>query len=164
MNTTQAIQATSQTSDMVFKTYVSDLEDADLMRRPHGACNHVAWQLGHLISAECQLLNMLKPGAAPELPAGFTDAHNKDACGNDEPAAFLSKQEYLDLYDKVREATRAALETVSDADLDAPNPKDDMREMFPTVGSMFVLVATHPLMHAGQLVPLRRELGKPIVI
>jgi hypothetical protein len=36
--------------------------------------------------------------------------------------------------------------------------------MFPTMASMFILTATHPLMHAGQFVPVRRALGKPVVI
>jgi hypothetical protein len=29
---------------------------------------------------------------------------------------------------------------------------------------MFILIATHPMMHAGQFVPVRRALGKPVAI
>jgi hypothetical protein len=36
--------------------------------------------------------------------------------------------------------------------------------MFPTVGHIYLLIATHQLMHAGQFVPVRRALGKPVVI
>ena len=39
-----------------------------------------------------------------------------------------------------------------------------LRRRFPTVGSIFTLIATHPMMHAGQFVVVRRQLGKPIVI
>lgn len=164
MNAPQAIQAVAATSDMVFKSYVGDLSDSDLMNRPHPGCNHVAWQLGHLIAAECDLLNMLRAGTAPELPAGFAEKHSKDMTGDNNAANFLSKDEYVGLYDKVRAATRAALDSVTEAELDLPNPKEGFRQMFPTVGSMYVLLATHPMMHAGQIVPVRRELGKPIVI
>lgn len=164
MNAIQAIQAMAATSDMVFKSYVADLEDADLMHRPHGGCNHLAWQIGHLIASECMLLNMLQPGAAPELPAGFAEKHSKETTGDDDASNFHTKQEYLDLYDKVRAATHAAVESVSEADLDAPNPSERMKESFPTIGSMYVLTASHPMMHAGQFVPVRRELGKPVVI
>jgi hypothetical protein len=149
---------------MVLKSYVGDLSDADLLKRPHAGCNHLAWQLGHLIAAECQLLNMLRPGTAPELPAGFAEQHSKERTADDNAANFFTKDEYLALYDKVREATHAALDTVTDPELDQPNPKEDFRSMFPTVGSMYVLLATHPMMHAGQFVPVRRELGKPVVI
>lgn len=164
MNAIQAIQATAATSDMVLKSYLGDLDDADLLKRPHPGCNHLAWQIGHLIASECMLLEMVKPGAAPELPEGFAEKHSKETVGEDDPASFHTKQEYFDLFDKVRAATRAAIESVSEADLDAPNPSERMKERFPTVGSMYVLTATHPMMHVGQFVPVRRELGKPVVI
>ena len=56
MNAMQAIQACSETSSMIVKSYIGDLEDADLFVRPGEGCNHLAWQLGHLISAECRLI------------------------------------------------------------------------------------------------------------
>ena len=164
MNTREAIQSAADTSMMILKSYVGDLEDADLLVRPGEGCNHIAWQLGHLISAECNLLNMIKPGAAIELPEGFAEKHNKEACGSDDPADFCTKEEYLELYERARAATAAVLETMSDSDLDAPTSDERFSKMFPTVGSMFVLTACHPMMHAGQFVPVRRAQGKPIVI
>jgi hypothetical protein len=151
------------TSSMVLKSYVGDLTDAELLRRPGPGCNHVAWQLGHLISSCCSLVDSLVPGAAPKLPEGFAAAHSKETVGSDDPAKFRTKQEYLDLYDKVHAAAMEALARQSEADLDKPGP-ENFRSMFPTAGAMWVLVATHPLMHAGQIVPLRRALGKPVVI
>jgi hypothetical protein len=133
------------------------------MIRPGKGCNHLAWQLGHLITAEVGLLNSICPGAAPELPAGFEAQHDKATVGIDDPAKFCSKQQYLDLVQKVRAATTAALEKIPDADLDLPSP-ERLRNMFPTVGSVFMLIGSHPMMHAGQLVPVRRALGKPVVI
>lgn len=164
MNAIEVIRLTAATSDMVVNTYLADLEDADLLRRPHPECNHLAWQLGHLIAAECDLLNLLQPGAAPGLPEGFAEAHSREMIGNDDATQFHSKAEYLALYEKVRAVSRDALASVSEADLGAPNPKEDFRQMFPTVGSMYVLTATHPMMHVGQWVPVRRTLGKPIAI
>lgn len=164
MNAIEAIQATAATSDMVLKSYVGDLDDADLLKRPHAGCNHLAWQLGHLISAECDLLNMVKPGAAPALPEGFVEKHAKDQCACDDPTQFSTRDEYLALYDQVRAVTHEALKTLSEADLDKPNPNEGWREMFPTVGSICILSATHPMMHVGQFVPVRREAGKPVLI
>ena len=62
MNAKDAIRSSANLSSMVLKTYVSDLDDADLMRRPGDGCNHLAWQLGHLISSEVQLLENVAPG------------------------------------------------------------------------------------------------------
>jgi hypothetical protein len=147
----------------VLKTYVSDLTDADLLRRPGPGCNHLAWQLGHLIASESQLLNSISPGAGGELPAGFVEQHSKNTIGVDDPMAFCTKQQYLDLFDNVRAATKAALDKFPDADFEKPSP-ENFRKMFPTLGDLFTLIATHPMMHAGQVVPVRRALGKPVVI
>ncbi len=163
MNAQDAIRATLETSSMVLKSYLDDLSDADLMCRPGKGCNHVAWQLGHLIVSECNLLEAIQPGASAELPAGFAEKHSKETCCEDDPKKFCTKQEYLDLFDKVHAASLAALEKTTEADLDAESP-EEFRKMFPTVGVIYVLIATHGMMHAGQLVPLRRELGKPVVI
>ena len=110
MNAKDAIRSSANLSTMVLKTYISDLDDADLMRRPGEGCNHLAWQLGHLISSEVQLLNMVAPGQGTELPAGFADAHSKEACNNDDPASFHGKQTYVELFDKVRAASLAAVD------------------------------------------------------
>lgn len=164
MNTREAIQANAETSMMILKSYLEDLDDADLMRRPGEGCNHIAWQLGHLIAAECNLLNMIKPGAAIDLPEGFAEKHSKETTGDDNPEHFHTKAEYLELYDKARAATAAALAETTDEELDAATPDENFGKMFPTIGSMYVLTASHPLMHAGQFVPIRRALGKPVVI
>jgi hypothetical protein len=147
----------------VLNKYIGDLGDADLMRRPAAGCNHLAWQLGHLISSESQLVDSICPGKGGKLPEGFTAAYSKEAREVDDPAKFHTKKEYEDLFAKVRAATVAALQELPDAQLDAPGP-EMFRKRFPRVGDLFNLIATHPLMHAGQFVIVRRQLGKPIVI
>ncbi len=101
--------------------------------------------------------------ASPELPEGFAEKHSKEQTGNDNAADFCTKQEYLDLFEKVHAASKAALASVSETDLDAPAP-EKLRKMFPTMGHAWILLATHDMMHAGQFVPVRRQLGKPVVI
>jgi len=157
-----AIRAAADTSLMVFKGYLADLEDADLMRRPGEGCNHLAWQIGHLTASEVSLLESICPGKAAELPSGFAEAHSKETAGSDDPTKFLSKDEYLALMDKVRAATMEALDEIPDEQLDAPAP-ESFRSFCPTVGHLFTLIATHHMMHAGQIVPVRRQLGKPVV-
>ncbi len=148
---------------MVLKSYFGDLSDADLMHRPGPSCNHLAWQLGHLISSESSLVNMVVPGAGLVLPDGFAEKHTKEKVGSNDPAQFCTKQEYLDLFEKSHTASIAALDACPEATLDLPSP-EGIRSLVPTMGGLFVLIATHTMMHAGQFVPVRRTLGKPIVI
>jgi len=163
MNTQDAIRATLECSQMVLSSYFSDMSDAELLSRPGEDCNHLAWQLGHLISSECNLLEMVAPGSAPELPDGFKEAHDKENKDCDDASQFCSKEKYLELFEKVHAATLAALAKCSDTDLDKPGP-EAFQPMFPTIGHVYVLIATHGMMHAGQFVPVRRKLGKPILM
>lgn len=163
MNTFDAIKQTYGFGQMVLNGYLGDLSDADLMVRPADGCNHIAWQLGHLICSESNLLEMVVPGAAASLPEGFESNHSKENAGSDDAALFLTKAEYMELFQKTQAATFAALEGLSDSDLDQPGP-ESMKDFCPTVGSLFILIATHVMMHVGQIVPLRRKLDKPIVM
>lgn len=163
MNVKDAIRQTFGLSNAVLSAYIGDLTDAELMQRANPGCNHVAWQLGHLIASEVGLLNAIQAGAGPELPAGFAEQHSKDKTGSNNPADFCTKQQYLELAEQVHAATLKLLDDYPEADLDSPSP-EHLRGMFPTMGMVFLLIATHPMMHAGQFVPVRRALGKPVVI
>lgn len=163
MDTREAIRATLDASMLVLKSYVGDFTDSELRSRPGPGCNHVAWQLGHVISANCFLLDLIQPGAAPELPAGFAEKHSVEAAAIDDSAQFYTKQQYLELFGKLNDAIISAVNQQTLEDLDRPAP-ERFRAAFPTVGHMYILLATHPLMHAGQFVPVRRALGKPVVI
>jgi hypothetical protein len=139
--------------------YVQDLTDAELMLRPVPGMNHMAWQLGHLISSSSEMLGMIgQPGVA--LPAGFAEAHSKEAASCDDPKKFATKAVYLDLTEKVKAATVAAIEAVPDNKLEEASP-EGMREYAPTTAAVLTLLGTHWLMHSGQFVAVRRKLGKP---
>lgn len=163
MNGKQAIKAALGFSSLVLGKYTDDLSDQDLLKRPGVGCNHLAWQLGHLIAAEAGLLQMVAPGTVVELPAGFKEKHEKTNAGSDKPEDFCTRAEYMQLFDKVHAATTAALDATPDASLDAPS-SGNFQQLFPTQGHVWMLIATHGLMHAGQFVPVRRALGKPVVI
>lgn len=163
MNTKDAIKAAGDMSLFVLKKYVDDFSDAELLQRPSPGCNHLAWQLGHLISSEIFLVNGVAPGVKIELPPGFIEHHDKKNAASDDPAQFLKREEYVALFDRVRAETYKALDGLPDAKLDDPSP-ENFRKFFPTVGHMFTLITTHPLMHAGQFAVVRRNIGKPVVI
>ncbi|MCM2374387.1 DinB family protein [Aporhodopirellula aestuarii] len=163
MNAIEVLKQIYSTSQMVMSSYVSDLTDEELLTRPNENCNHIAWQLGHLIVAENQLLQSVVPGHSVELPDGFAEHHAKENATSNDASQFLSKDGYLELFAKMKESTFAALDALSEEDLDKPGP-EHLASMFPTVGSVLGLVSTHVMMHVGQFVPVRRALGKPVII
>ena len=152
----QALDSTRRVLGML----LDDLSDADLLVRPVPGANHIAWQLGHLILSEHRLLATLPGVAAPSLPDGFADRHSAPASRLDPPQGFLGKAAYLELYGTVREGTLAALDRLPDADLDRPNT-GPMAPIAPNLGGLFLLMASHSMLHAGQFSVVRRALGKP---
>ena len=109
------------------------------------------------------LLESVCPGKSFTLPAGFAEKHAKENNGSDDASQFCTKSEYLDLIRKMQASLKSALADVSESQLDEPAP-ERFRSFFPTVGNMYLLIANHLLMHAGQIAVVRRQLGKPVVI
>ncbi|MGC3966740.1 MAG: DinB family protein [Pirellulales bacterium] len=163
MNTKDSLKMAGDMSLFVLKKFIADVSDEELLNRPAPGCNHLAWQLGHVISSEVYLLNSIAPGAKIDFPPGFVENHAKGNKASDDPAQFLKRDEYVALFDQVRAATYEALDAMPDSKLDEPGP-EAFRSVFPTVGHVAMLVMTHPLMHSGQFAVSRRNLGKPIVI
>jgi uncharacterized damage-inducible protein DinB len=146
------------------QTYLGDLSDKDLTVRPVPNANHIAWQLAHLIMAEKFLLASELPGTAyPDPPAAIATLGNERTGKVDPPEGYLSKAQYLEWFNKMRAATIAAVDKLTDADLDKP-VKNEMAKYAPKLGDLLILTATHTLMHGGQFTVVRRALNKPIVM
>src|SRR5205823_3653372 len=142
MNAREAIKLSIDGGNMVSLEYLKDLTDEELMHRPHPGCNHINWQMGHLIVSENNLINQVMPGAMPALPAGFAEKYTKDTAKSDDRKSFASKAELMAVYQKQRDATLAALAKQTDADLDKPTSMP----WAPNVASVFSLQGGHWLM------------------
>jgi len=163
MHAKDVIRNTIEMSDRIFGRYLDDLSDADLLVRPVEGMNNTAWQIGHLIMSERSMLESIKPGSSPALPEGFDEGHGREKFTENDPAKFLPLAKYRELWKAQRDATYAVLETLSDDELDAPSD-ERFRKFIPTVGGVMNMIGSHVLMHAGQLVAVRRLTNKPVVI
>ena len=161
MNTHEAIQGSLKLAREITDMLLADLSDDDLLVRPVPEANHIAWQLGHLISSEHHMMSELPESDMPALPDGFAEKYSKETSKSDDANHFESKQTYLDLYGKVRKGTLATLERLSDDRMGEPAP-EAYREMFKTVGGLVSLQASHELVHLGQYSVVRRKLGKAV--
>jgi uncharacterized damage-inducible protein DinB len=163
MKANQVLETALNSTQFLTNQYLNDLSDADLLVRPVSGANHIAWQLGHVIASEINLVRSQLPETPyPELPAGFAQQHAMEMAKQEPTKGFLSKQQYVDLFNRVREATKAAVAKLSDADLDRPT-SGNMAQFAPTLGAFLMLVANHTMMHAGQFSVVRRKLDKPIL-
>lgn len=144
-------------SEEMCKGSLADLTDAELFHRPAPACNHINWQVGHLIVAEHNLIAKEFPSALPPLPAGFAEKYTKETAKLDDPKAFATKAELLAVHEKQRAATLAALDKTTEAELARP-----LEGWTPNVAALFEAAAGgHWMMHLGQWSVIRRQLGRP---
>lgn len=158
MNAKDAVRFSLGNADFFVDRYLSDITQPELLARAAPDANHIAWQLGHLISAECRLVEAAT-GVKTALPEGFAERHGKDTAASDNAADFLAKEEYQALAKEIRAATLRALEGVSESDLDKP-VSGRVPPFVKTAGDCFMLVGNHWILHAGQWVVLRRKLGR----
>jgi uncharacterized damage-inducible protein DinB len=158
----EAIQRALQSTQQLLGMYLGDMSDQDLLVRPVPNANHIGWQIGHLIASEQEMVKILPGARFPELPTGFVEQHKPANAGTEPPKGFATKAQYLDLFNKTRAATLAALDKLTDADLDRPTT-GPMAQWAPTLGALLLLTANHTMMHAGQFTVVRRKLGKPVI-
>ncbi len=132
-----------------------------LLVRPVPGANHIAWQLGHLVSTEHKLLVETPEAHAPGLPDGFSESYTAESSKSDDPSKFETKDRYLELYDAVRAGTNALLDQLSVDDLNRPAP-EFIKAVAPTLGEAIGLQALHEMMHVGQFSVVRRKEGLPV--
>ena len=162
MTPKDVIKNTIDMSQELLTTYVNDLSDEDLMVRVVPAANHIAWQLGHLVTGEHQM--MTTAGfEMPPLPEGLEESNTKETSKSDNPGKFHKKEQYRKWLQEQRTGTLAVLDKTPESDLDKPTP-ESMHSYAPTVGAAFNMIGVHVLMHVGQFVAVRRKLDKPVLI
>jgi hypothetical protein len=143
------------------KMTIADMTDAELMQRPAPAANHGAWNFGHALYSEHEMLTGI--GAKlPELPPRFGEIYANRNCKSDNAAEFLKKDQMIPLFDKVHAAAVAFVKTLKPEDLNKPSP-ESMRGYAPTWADIVLLQLGHFGMHIGQIQVVRRKLGKPVL-
>ncbi len=160
MNARDVLKIGIDMGRMITTSYLEDLSDEEMMKRPCEGCNHINWQLGHLIASEHQMMSGISPDDMPALPDGFAEKYTKETATSDDASAFETKETLMQLYEQQRAGTLAALAKQSDEDLAKESP-EQMRSYAPTLAAVFELQGSHYLMHAGQWAVVRRQLGRP---
>ena len=160
MKAQEAIKAAAVVPNFLWKMYIEDLSEEDLLVRPVDGANHIKWQIGHLLVSQRSLVEAVCPGKMPALPEGFSQKYTKDTAASDDPAAFDSKAEYIRLADEQTAAIEHIVDGLSDTDLEKPMPERFQR-FGPTVAHLFAFLPSHWTMHAGQWAIIRRKIGKP---
>ncbi len=150
-----AAAAEFHTNTGFLERVTSGIEPGQWLSRPHANSNHIAWIAGHLVWARQALIGRLGgEWAHPGLEIFARSAKIDSSVVYPSPEALLAAwREAAGVLDK-------AMETVSDAALDAPAPPGPPSPNGKLSGMVGVL-AWHETYHLGQIAYLRSWLGCP---
>lgn len=162
MITYEIVESNLNMAHALLKTLVEDLSEDDMLVRPVDGANHIAWQLGHLIGSEYALISEVSAQVDMEIPMNWQEKYSSETAKLDDPGMIEAKDRYLELYDAQRAATLAAFRDMVEDQLSEPAP-EFLQRIVPSVGDLFLFLAHHELMHAGQFTCVRRKLGKPVL-
>jgi hypothetical protein len=136
---------------------------ADWFRMPAEGVTHVAWQVGHLATAQYRMCLDRVRGVRPEdeelIPAAFLKSFGRDSVVDPDPAAYPRATEIRATFGRVYDQALAELADFPDYDLDSPilGPHRFVKTKIEALR----WCAAHEMVHAGQIALLRRLFGQP---
>ena len=162
MKATELLKIQMELSKHSTMGLLEDLADAPLSAPTANGGNHPLWIAGHLVYSEAGLVNYMalgRPNPLEEWKPIFGRGTQPEYDAAHYPVTI---PEILAKWDEVRQGTLDELAKLTEADLETPaaNFAPERAAMFGTVGRVFSAVATHPLMHRGQLADTRLVLGR----
>jgi uncharacterized damage-inducible protein DinB len=144
-------------SGMMLTRYVADLTAEEFHHRPSPNANCAAWTVGHLAMTDRNGLKRL--GAPlPELPEGFEKRFSRDE-GCPQAQEFGDVKQIVAVFEDHRKRLIEAVKKATQQQLDEKMPKPIA--MATTIGEALSFLGVHTAMHAGQIVMIRRSLGRP---
>ena len=164
MKTTEFIKVSLDNSKGWAMGLISDMKDAPLTQPTPNGGNHPLWNLGHIIRAESDLLDVFildKPNRFPEWDGVFSMGSTPST----DASQYPTMDELMAKFEEMRAATLAHLATLSDDDLDQPShAPEEFGPFFATVGACFAAMCIHTTFHAGQVAVARRAAGRKVLM
>ena len=141
---------------------IRDVEDSDWFCEPMPGTTHLAWQLGHLATAEYALALMRvrdsQPGDRDIISRDFRRHFFKGSQPDPDPSSNPSPDEIRTVLNTVHAQVMQEVPSLDPASL--ANPLAAPHPMFDTKLGALEFCADHEFLHAGQIGLLRRLLGK----
>jgi hypothetical protein len=148
---------------MLIEQFTKDLTDAEYFKAAVPGANHAGWIVGHLAVSADSMVAQATGGQRRFDDQKHALFDGKSECKAD-ANAYPPRKDIDEMFKNASADTIEALTTFDESKWDNPSPESMPSEFFPTVGSVWGIIATHPFWHAGQLTTNRVALGKPRVL
>lgn len=147
---------------------LKDVKASDFARKPRGAqgvidTNHPAFVYGHLSIYPARVLEFIGKDASAVRPSErYLELFNQGKACEDDPngTIYPSMEEIVARYMAGHDAVASVIAEVPDEVFGRELPHEGMRSRFPTIGAFTTfLLASHTMMHLGQVSAWRRCMG-----
>ncbi|MCA9238946.1 MAG: DinB family protein [Planctomycetales bacterium] len=146
----------------VLKGYLEDMQPHEWFGQPAGGVTHVGWQVGHLAAAQYMLhigrVRGVLESDAEFAPPDFLKRYGRGSTPDPDPAANASPEVLCQRLDEIFARGKAVLAEFTDEQLDAP--LENPHPVFKTRLAAVEFCPVHESMHLGQIMLLRRLLGR----
>jgi len=143
---------------------LAGVDDQDWFRQPTEGVTHIAWQVGHLASAQYMLCLARARGERPDdmnlLPANMLPLFLRGSAPEPDSGKYPTPQELLATLARVHAAAQAEVAQRTDEELRQPALGKPHPLFTDKLGALF-WCARHEMLHAGQIGLLKRLLGHP---
>lgn len=144
------------TTQSMIRRLVDDISEEESMKTLGANPNHIKWLTGHLIFTA--MLAGTAAGGKLDMPDGWGDIFRRGSQSPDKTPIFPSMPAVKGVLYDFQDRVNGALDQVDDEFLDAkrmiaPNWED-------TPISAILFFCAHDFYHAGQIVMIRRAIGR----
>ncbi len=136
---------------------IDDLPDERLAEQPHGAVNHAAWTMCHLVGTAQMIVTQM--GGEAWLDEDWRQRYGGGSQPVNDRAAYPSKQQMIDALADTERRIGERMNALGEEGLAQPPQGERFRERFATVGQLAAyIVAAHTALHVGQVGVWKRVL------
>ncbi|UCE59984.1 MAG: DinB family protein [Phycisphaerales bacterium] len=143
----------------LMEMFTADLSDEEYFKPAAADTNHAAWIVGHIACSEDSLVSLIT-GGAKRIPDGTHALFGGESTCLPDASKYPSRKELDDMLLTACAHTLEALQTFDEGKWENPAPEGLPQEVFPSLGAVWGLLATHSWWHIGQLTTCRKVLGK----
>lgn len=146
----------------ITKSFLEGLTPDEWFWQPGPGMNHVAWHVGHLAFAQYFLcLKRVRDRTEADeslISTDFLKRYKRDSTPSPDPGENFTVEEILRTFNGVYEVSLKELAERTDKELEVPTSPP--HPMFTSKLGAIEWCSLHELMHCGQIVLLRRLMGK----
>jgi len=146
-------------SEMLFGKMTSDLSDEDYFKIPLPGTNHVAWLVGHVAVSEDRMVAAVC-GTEPNTDEATASRFVAGSTCLADAASYPARSQIDAMFRDARANVVEKLKAFDDVTWDHPSPEGWDKNFFPTLGTIWLMMGTHPFWHIGHITVCRTALGK----